>query len=153
MENKNLKRVSSNIFAMVGLVISVSHVSLQEPPKVPPCWALQGLHSARHVIFQHHHVISAQKCVICTAHRAKQCTAMQSSAKQCTTCIYHHRDFPRSAMIFFTWVSCSPACCSVTKKAWGWLLLVLEMSFVYQSIILFSYIWCGELAMAVVRLD
>ena len=27
------------------------------------------------------------------------------------------------------------------------------MSFVYQSIILFSYIWCGELAMAVARLD
>ena len=27
------------------------------------------------------------------------------------------------------------------------------MSFVYQSINLFSYIWCGELAMAVARLD
>ena len=37
---------------------------------------------------------------------------MQSSAKQCTTCIYHHRDFLRSAIISFTWVSCSPACCS-----------------------------------------
>ena len=119
MENRNLKRVSSNIFAMVGLVTSLSHVSLQEPPKVPPCWALQGLHSARHVIFQHHHVISAQNCVICTAHRAKQCTAMQNSAKQCTTCIYHHRDFPRSAIISFTWASCSPDYCGGTKKAWG----------------------------------